>query len=184
MKRVNILLTVLVVGAFALAFAPIGNDKGTTADKPVIGLEIGNQAPELKYNDPNGKPIALSSLKGKIVLIDFWASWCGPCRRENPAVVSAYEKYKDAKFKNAKGFAIYSVSLDQNADAWKAAITKDKLTWDTHVSDLKFWSSDAARIYNVRSIPMNYLIDGKGIIIAKNLRGPGLQTEIDKLVSQ
>ncbi|UPT65429.1 MAG: TlpA family protein disulfide reductase [Sphingobacteriales bacterium JAD_PAG50586_3] len=182
MKRINILLIVLVTGAFALAFAPIG--KNETNDKPQIGLEIGNQAPDLKFNDPQGKPIALSSLRGKIVLIDFWASWCGPCRRENPTVVSAYEKFKDSKFKGAKGFAVYSVSLDQNAEAWKKAITADKLNWDTHVSDLKYWSSEAARIYNVRSIPMNFLLDSKGVILAKNLRGPALHTEIDKLVSK
>lgn len=184
MKRINIMLLVLVAGAFAFAFAPIDNT-GADKKKPKIGLEIGNQAPELKYKDPSGKEIALSSLRGKVVLIDFWASWCGPCRKENPTVVSAYEKFKDKKFKGAKGgFTIYSVSLDQNADSWKAAITKDKLDWVNHVSDLKYWSSDAARIYNVRSIPANYLIDGKGIIIAKNLRGPALHTEIDKLVSK
>lgn len=179
LKRIHILLTVLVVGAFALAFAPIGNKKSTTVKE---GLEVGDVAPDLKFKDPSGKEIALSSLRGKIVLVDFWASWCGPCRRENPTVVSAYEKYKDKKFKNAKGFTIYSVSLDQNADAWKNAIAKDKLTWEYHVSDLKYWSSEAARIYHVNSIPTNYLLDAKGVILAKNLRGPALAAEIDKLV--
>jgi thiol-disulfide isomerase/thioredoxin len=183
MKRINILLIVLVTGAFALAFAPIGKT-AKAKDKPQVGLNIGDEAPELKFNDPNGKPIALSSLRGKVVLIDFWASWCGPCRRENPTVVSAYEKYKDTKFKGAKGFAIYSVSLDQNAEAWKKAIANDKLSWSTHVSDLKYWSSEAARIYNLNSIPMNFLLDSKGIILAKNLRGPALHAEIDKLASK
>lgn len=180
MKRIHILLTVLVVGATALAFVPFNKQGNTTA--PGVGLNIGDQAPELKYKDPNGKVIALSSLRGKYVLIDFWASWCGPCRRENPTVVSAYEKYKDKKFKGAKGFTVYSVSLDQNAEAWKKAIAADKLDWPNHVSDLQYWSSDGARIYGVRSIPANFLIDGKGIIVAKNLRGPALNAEIDKYV--
>lgn len=158
--------------------------KGVTSERPLpkVGTAIGDTAPEIELAGVDGKAIKLSSLKGKMVLIDFWASWCGPCRRENPNVVGAYEKYKKAKFKTAKGFEIYSVSLDNNAEAWKAAIAKDGLVWKNHVSDLKGWNSAAAALYGVSSIPMSFLIDENGVIVAKNLRGLELHTKIDGYV--
>ena len=144
----------------------------------VEGINLGNKAPEIMMPSPKGNVITLSSLKGKLVLIDFWASWCGPCRAENPSVVSAYNKYHEQKFKNGNGFEILSVSLDQNELAWAKAIEKDQLVWPYHVSDLQGWSNAAALRYGVNSIPTNVLVNGEGIIIAKNLRGEALEKAI------
>jgi len=116
----------------------------------------------------------LSSLKGKYVIIDFWASWCGPCRRENPNLVKAYNKFKNQKFENGNGLEVYSVSLDKKFSSWIKAMTDDKLFWEYHVSDLRGWQSDGAALYNVRSIPQTFLIDGEGTIIAKDLKGDEL----------
>ncbi len=138
------------------------------------GLKIGDIAPELAYNNPKGETMKLSSLKGKLVLIDFWASWCGPCRKENPNLVNAYKKYRNKNFKNGKGFEIFSLSLDKKQDAWVKAINQDELFWQYHVSDLGGWQSEGSNRYGIRSIPSNVLIDGKGVIIAHNLKGAAL----------
>jgi thiol-disulfide isomerase/thioredoxin len=156
-----------------------------TPAEALEGLKPGNKAPELAYKNPNDSLIALSSLHGKIVLIDFWASWCGPCRMENPRVVEAYNEYKDKNFKGGeKSFTIYSVSLDMNKAAWVKAITNDKLVWPYHVSDLKQWSSEAGAKYNINSIPTNWLIDGRGVIVAVGLRGEALEKKLESMLNE
>jgi thiol-disulfide isomerase/thioredoxin len=138
-------------------------------------LNDGNIAPDFEQAKMDGTPMKLSDLRGKVVLIDFWASWCGPCRQENPNVVKLYEKYKDA------GFTVMSVSLDKDKNSWQKAIEKDKLSWPNHVSDLKYWGNEAAKLYKVSGIPFTVLIDQEGKIIGKNLRGIDLENKLKSI---
>lgn len=140
-------------------------------------LAIGQPAPEIELPNPDGQIVKLSSLKGKIVLLDFWAEWCKPCRAENPNIVKAYKKY------NSSGFEVFGVSLDRTRDKWLKAINDDGLHW-TQVSDLKYWNSEAAKTYNVKAIPMSFLLDENGVIIAKNLRGPALDQKLQEIFGQ
>ena len=142
---------------------------------PATATSVGAIAPDLAFPDPDGNIRKLSDLRGKIVLLDFWASWCRPCRGENPHVVAMYQKYHD------KGFEVFSVSLDRDKESWKRAIAADGLVWPNHVSDLKYWSSEAARTYGVSSIPSTFLLDQDGRIIAKNLRGESLTKALQQI---
>lgn len=134
----------------------------------------GNMAPDILLNDPFGKNISLSSLRGKVILVDFWASWCKPCRDENPNVVKLYNKYK------AKGFDVFGVSLDDNREAWMAAINKDQLLWN-HGSDLLKWNSSVVKLYNIEGIPFTVLVDKDGKVIAKRLRGESLENKLKEI---
>lgn len=146
-------------------------------EKLLSNLQPGMPAPEFTMNDTIGNPVTLSSFKGKVVLVDFWASWCGPCRAENPNVVKAFKKF------GPKGFTVLGVSLDKDKDKWIAAIAKDELTW-THVSDLQYWQNAAAKQYGVMSIPANFLLDKEGKIIASDLRAEKLDQKLEEIFAK
>ena len=139
-------------------------------------IKPGDVMPDIALNDPSGKERALSDLRGKVVLVDFWASWCGPCRRENPNVVRAWQAYKD------KGFEVFSVSLDKDVAKWERAIEQDGLIWPNHISDLRGWNSVVTGLYGISSIPHAILIDKDGTVVATHLRGSQLEAELEQLL--
>lgn len=182
-------LDVLKIVAEAFLKEYEGSPIAATMENQVYQIEMGyneyiasstgsKMAPEIALKNPQGKVIKLSSLRGKYVLIDFWASWCGPCRQENPNVVRLYNKYKD------KGFTVYSVSLDKDPEAWKRAITADGLVWPNHVSDLLHWNSPMPSLYGFQGIPYTVLVDKEGKIIATGLRGTSLEQKLVELLGK
>lgn len=144
-------------------------------------IKLGQKAPELEFPNPEGKVLKLSEMnKGHYVLLDFWASWCGPCRMANPGLVKLYNEYSNKKMKGGKKFTVVSVSLDQNKDNWKAAMQKDGLIWANHMSDLKGWQSQAAQLYGLQFIPQAFLLDPKGNIVGKYQHADEAQGDLAK----
>jgi thiol-disulfide isomerase/thioredoxin len=169
MMKKLLLVSILFYFIIPVSFSQIDN------------LKVGETAPEINLPDLKGNTIALSAFKGKVVLIDFWATWCSPCVEEQPQLHKLYEKYNQSIFNNGKGFEIYGVSLDSKKTDWQAAIKKMKINW-VQVSDLKFWSSPVARLYNIEALPFNVLIDGNGVIIAENLHAEELENKLAELL--
>ena len=170
-NKTEVLYNAMLPGVKASAMGVYIGQQITEAKKNAIGTLL----PDFTQSDTAGRPVSLSSLRGKFVLVDFWASWCGPCRQENPNVVQAYNKYK------SKNFTVLGVSLDKAKPAWIDAINIDNLNW-THVSDLLGWSNAAAQQYQIYSIPQNFLIDPQGKVVGKNLRGAALDKKLAKIL--
>ena len=152
-------------------------DNMSSQIKDMRQTAVGVEAPEIALMEPNGGDLKLSDLRGQVILIDFWGSWCGPCRRENPNVKKVYDKY------HGKGFEILGVSLDKDKAAWLEAIGQDQLNW-RHVSDLKYWQSEVVATYKITGIPMTVLVDKEGKIIAKNLRGEALENKLAQIFGE
>jgi len=182
---------ILVAALFSLASctnnSPIGEipyQLPPEIEEVPFGTQYGLRAVEIELPDTEGDKKALSTLHGKLVLVDFWASWCPPCRKENPELVKLYEKYKDTEFVNGLGFTIYSVSLDRSKEAWLQAIEDDQLPWPIHISDLTGARMKAAISYGVQAIPSNFLLDQNGVIIGVKMRGEKLAETIAELVAE
>lgn len=156
----------------------------TFAQNAQVGTAVGNIAPNISLPQTDGSTLELYSLRGKVVLIDFWASWCGPCRKENPHLVRAYKTYQNEEFTIGNTFTIFSVSIDSKPHSWRSAIQTDALPWGEHVNDTQGWYSRYLKLYNIQGIPANFLIDGNGVIVAKNLRGAALEQMLKRYVTK
>lgn len=168
MKKVLYLLAFILTPLFTMAQS--------------LGSEVGDKIYEISGSTPDDQTISLSQLKGKLVLVDFWASWCPPCRAENPNIAKAYSQFKDKNFTKGKGFEVFQISLDSKKADWTKAIDKDQLVWPCHICDFKGWYSPIADQFGIEEIPSNLLIDKDGIIIAKDLRDSDLETTLQGLM--
>jgi len=148
-----------------------------------VGTTLGLRAPEIEMPNLEGETMQLSSLRGKLVLIDFWASWCNPCRMENPHLVKVYDQFNESSFTKGEGFEIFSVSLDRNEEAWREAVVKDRLDWPYQLGTSEGARTAAAQDYGIQMIPMNFLLDQHGVIIATNLRGEALDQKLESLLA-
>lgn len=149
-----------------------------------VGTTLGLRAPEIVLPNADGELMKLSSLRGHIVLVDFWAAWCNPCRRENPELVKLYDEYNEASFTKGEGFEIFSVSLDRNEAAWQQAVRDDKLNWPYQVGDMQGARTQAAQDYGVQMIPSSFLLDQHGVVLATNLRSKALEEKLNSLLKE
>ncbi|MDF1572277.1 MAG: TlpA disulfide reductase family protein [Bacteroidales bacterium] len=191
MKHFSIALISLTI----IFLASCGNKpSGTTAEETAytmppeiealrVGTTLGLRAPEIEMPNLEGETMQLSSLRGKLVLIDFWASWCNPCRLENPHLVKVYDEFNDASFTKGEGFEIFSVSLDRNEEAWRKAVMQDRLDWPYQLGTMEGARTQAAQDYGIQMIPSNFLLDQHGVIIATNLRGDALNEKLNSLIA-
>ena len=178
MKNTVLFFSLLFIGSCQL-FQPAA---GKPLSEREIGVEAGDIAPNIQLDDPFGREFQLKGLRGKMVLVDFWASWCRPCRAGSPQLVAAYKNFKNKNFKNGSGFEIYSVSMDDDRDAWMEAIQNDKLSWTYHVSDLELFDSYVVHLYEFNTLPHNVLIDGNGVILKTNVEAHKLESILKKYV--
>jgi peroxiredoxin len=186
MKRLlQFTLPIVLTALLLLCFPQSSGAKfeSNSSRTPKVGLRVGNQAPDFELPMPDGTMLSLSSLRGKIVLIDFWASWCKGCRNKK-GTIAVYNRYKDEKFVNANGFTVLSVSLDREKEPWLKAIKDDGLIWENHVCDFKVFKTNTSKLYNLGGVPRKWLVDENGIIIARDLSSSELKVILDKRLKE